>query len=105
MDNAFGRASRPVVVSYRHLFPASPVDADQFYDRRVHYVFLCVGSRFRSLALSTDPEIKLWMTQEEAIKKILHRRNAQITGAIPGAGCEARGLVQSFVTVNGQTPT
>ncbi len=55
------------------------------------------------LKRSTDTEIKPWMTKE-AIKKILNRRNAQITGAIPGAGCEASGLVQSLVTVNGQTP-
>ena len=55
------------------------------------------------LKRSTDPEIKLWMTKE-AIKKILNPRNAQITGAIPGAGGEASGLVQSLVTVNGQTP-
>ena len=55
------------------------------------------------LKRSTDPEIKPWMTKE-AIKKILDQRNAQITGAIPGAGGEASGLVQSLVTVNGQTP-
>ena len=64
------------------------------------------------LKRSTDLEIKPWMTKE-AINKILDQRNAQITGAIhaqnartfPGAGREAGGLVQSFVTVNGQTPT
>ncbi len=55
------------------------------------------------LKRSTDPEIKPWMTKE-AIKKILDQRNAQITGAIPGAGCEAGGLLQTLVTVNGQTP-
>ena len=38
------------------------------------------------------------------IKKILDRRNAKITGAIPGASCEANGLIQTLATVNGQTP-
>jgi transposase len=50
-----------------------------------------------------DPEFKPWMTKFH-IKKILDRRNAQITGSTLGAGCEADELVQSFATVNGQTP-
>ena len=56
-----------------------------------------IGQRF------TDPEIKPWMNKIQ-IKKILDRRNLQITGAIPGASCEAGGLGQSPATVNGQTP-
>jgi IS605 OrfB family transposase len=51
----------------------------------------------------TDPEIQPWMNNIQ-IKKILDRRNLQITGAIPGASCEAQGLRQSCATVNGQTP-
>ncbi len=51
-----------------------------------------------------DPEIKLWMSKFQ-IKRILDRRNAEITGAVPDAGCEVNELVQSFATVNGQTPT
>jgi anaerobic ribonucleoside-triphosphate reductase len=50
-----------------------------------------------------DPAMKPWMTKFH-IKKILDRRNAEITGATLGAGCEVSELVQSFATVNGQTP-
>ena len=50
-----------------------------------------------------DPEMKPWMNKFQ-IKRILDRRNANITGATLGAGCEADELSQSFATVNGQTP-
>ena len=50
-----------------------------------------------------DPDMKPWMNKCQ-IKRILDRRNAEITGATLGAGCEVSELVQSFATVNGQTP-
>ena len=51
-----------------------------------------------------DPDMNPWMNKLQ-IKRILDRRNAEITGATLGAGCEVSELVQSFATVNGQTPT
>ena len=51
----------------------------------------------------TDPEMKPGMNKFQ-IKRILDNRNANITGATLGAGCEVNELSQSFAIVNGQTP-
>ncbi len=61
------------------------------------------------LRRSVDPEIRAEMTR--GVIKKRDQRNAKIAGAtqaqnvrtIPGASCQAGGLVQSLVTANGQT--